>query len=107
RETYATARPARPPRPRPIIVVDFRRLVLLRQDKPDVEEPFNPALYHQYKGIAHIPMAIYVALAPWLDTPSAPEWRASLQVLKNKIHPVLGQLDSLGFPPEHLPRQRQ
>jgi hypothetical protein len=107
RDTYATSRTALLARTRPIIMVDFGRLVLLRQDKPDVEEPFNPALYHQYKGIAHIPMAIYVALAPWLDTPSAPEWRASLQVLKNKIQPVLGQLDSLGFPPEHRPRQHQ
>ncbi len=107
RDTYATSRTALLARTRPIIMVDFGRLVLLREAKPDAEEPFNPPLYHQYKGIAHIPMGIYVALAPWLDTPSAPEWRASLQVLKDKIQPVLSQLDSLGFPPEHLPRQRQ
>ena len=81
--------------------------MLLRHAKPDLEEPHNPPLYHRYKGIAHIPLSIYVALAPWLDTGGAPEWRASLEILRDKIGPVLGELDSLGFPPEDLQRQRE
>jgi len=80
--------------------------VLLRQAKPDLEEPHNPPLYHRYKGIAHIPLSIYVALVPWLDTPGAAEWRPSLEILRDKLRPVLAELDSLGFPPEDLQRQR-
>ena len=107
RAMYAASRASLRARTRPVVIVDFGRLVLLRHAKPDLEEPHNPPLYHRYKGIAHIPMAIYVALAPWLDTPTAPDWRASLENVRDKFRPVLGELDSLGFPPEDLPRQRE
>jgi hypothetical protein len=107
RAIYAASRASLLARTRPIVIVDFGRLVLLRHAKPDLEEPHNPPLYHRYKGIAHIPTAIYVALAPWLDTPGVPEWRASLEILRDKLRPVLSELDSLGFPPEDLQRQRE
>ena len=107
RTTYASSRTTLLARTRPVLIVDFGTLVLLRHAKPDLEEPHNPALYHHYKGIAHIPFAVYVALAPWLDTGSATEWRTSLETLRDKIRPVLAELDTLGFPAEDLPRQRE
>jgi len=107
RTMYAASRTSLLARTRPVLIVDFGRLVLLRHAKPDLEEPHNPPLYHRYKGIAHIPLAIYVALAPWLDTEGAPEWRASLEMLRDSLRPVLGELDSVGFPPEDLQRQRE
>lgn len=107
RTTYGATRKSLLARTRPIIVVDFGRLVLLRRDKPDLEEPHNPPLYHRYKAIAHIPMTIYVALTPSLDGHSASGWRQSLEVLRDKVRPVLGELDALGFPAGDLPRQRE
>jgi hypothetical protein len=104
---YAASRTSLRARTRPVVIVDFGRLVLLRHAQPDLEEPHNPPLYHRYKEIAHIPMAIYVALAPWLDMGGASEWRASLEILRDKFRPVLSDLDSLGFPPEDLQRQRE
>ena len=107
RATHAATRKALLTRTRPIILVDFGRLVLLRDGKPDLVEPHNPPLYHRYKGIAHIPMATYLALAPALDTGSAPGWRAPLETLRDKVRPVLGELEALGFPTADLPRQRE
>lgn len=59
RQTYASERTALLNRGGPLIVVAFDDLVLMRGDKTE-KAGFTPAIYHEAKSVAHIPLALYV-----------------------------------------------
>jgi hypothetical protein len=63
RAAYREARSGRIARVDPVMVVQFDDLHLIRAGRTRTET-FTPPVYHQYKAIAHIPLALYVKLAP-------------------------------------------
>ena len=62
RTEYAAARKAFLARSGPIIVCQFDQLVLFHNGGKKVEN-FTPAIYHEVKALAHLPLTLYVALA--------------------------------------------
>lgn len=59
REAYSTERAALLARSGPVIVVAFDELVLIRGGKTE-KVGFTPAIYHEAKSIAHVPLTLYV-----------------------------------------------
>ncbi|MGH7004037.1 MAG: hypothetical protein ACREIP_08820, partial [Alphaproteobacteria bacterium] len=55
----------------PVIVVQFDDLHLSRAGNVRTER-FTPPIYHEYKTIAHIPLALYVKLARHVGRPFDP-----------------------------------
>lgn len=62
RSEYAAARKATLTAAEPVIVVQFDQLVLFHDGTKKVET-FTPAIYHEVKAIAHVPLTLYVTLA--------------------------------------------
>jgi hypothetical protein len=52
----------------PIIIVQFDQLHLVRNGKTTTET-FTPPVYHDYKAISHIPLALYTKLARHVGRP--------------------------------------
>jgi len=52
----------------PVIVVQFDDLHLIRKSGTKTER-FTPPIYHEYKAIAHVPLALYVKLARHVGRP--------------------------------------
>lgn len=63
RQAYASERSALLNRGGPVIVVAFDDLVLMRAGKTE-KAGFTPAIYHEAKSIAHVPLTLYV----WLQS---------------------------------------
>jgi hypothetical protein len=79
RATYRETRAWRLARLDPAIVVQFDDLHLIRAGQTRTEK-FTPAIYHEYKAIAHIPLALYAKLAPLPGRPfdkTTLEWLAA------------------------------
>lgn len=68
RATYRETRAWRLSRVDAVIVVQFDDLHLIRGGQTRTER-FTPPIYHDYKAIAHIPLALYVKLAPAIGRP--------------------------------------
>jgi catechol 2,3-dioxygenase-like lactoylglutathione lyase family enzyme len=68
RSTYRETRTWRLARVDAVIVVQFDDLHLIRGGQTRTER-FTPPVYHDYKAIAHIPLALYVKLAPAVGKP--------------------------------------
>ncbi len=68
RAAYRETRAWRLSRLDPVIIVQFDDLHLIRAGQTRTET-FTPPIYHQYKAIAHIPLALYVKLAPRVGRP--------------------------------------
>lgn len=66
RSEYAAARKALLAGAEPIIVVQFDELVLYSGGKRK-RENFTPAIYHELKAVAHLPLTLYVTLARHAD----------------------------------------
>src|SRR5688572_16983677 len=59
---YAKTRAETFARTRPVLVVLFESLVLLREGHDIRSAPYNPDAYHRYKEVAHVPMATVTIL---------------------------------------------
>jgi len=68
RSAYRETRAWRLSRVDPYIVVQFDDLHLVRGGQTRTET-FTPPIYHEYKAIAHIPLVLYVKLAPGVGRP--------------------------------------
>lgn len=68
RGAYRESRAWRIARVDPVLVVQFDDLHLIRGGQTRTER-FTPAIYHEYKSIAHVPLALYVRLAPHAGRP--------------------------------------
>ncbi len=77
RTTYRETRTWRLARLDPVLVVQFDDLHLNRAGTTRTER-FTPPIYHEYKAIAHIPLALYMKLAP---LPGRPFDKATLDWL--------------------------
>jgi hypothetical protein len=91
RTTYRETRAWRLARRDPIIIVQFDDLHLVRAGQTRTEK-FTPAIYHEYKAIAHIPLALYAKLAP---LPGRPFDKATLEWLTMYLKQVQAAAKSL------------
>lgn len=103
RQAYAGARRRMLMGDGPLLIVNGDTAVLIRGARR-AEAPINVPAYHESKTIAHIPLAIYVALTPG-DGVLDPERLKTLEDLRRLITPVRASLDGLGLAPEVLARQ--
>src|SRR4051794_38681755 len=105
RDLYSRGRAATLARLGPVIVVEGDNLVLLR-DGRRTEVGAIPPLYHRLKSVSHIPLALYVALAPFGDAPLDGEQLARLRSFRARVQGVAVSLDRSGFSPEQVTRSR-
>ncbi len=101
RTTYRETRAWRLSRLDPIIIVQFDDLHLVRAGQTRTEK-FTPPIYHEYKSIAHIPLALYMKLAP---LPGRPFDKATLEWLTAYLKQVQAAARSLDGRPGWTPEQ--
>jgi hypothetical protein len=105
RALYERGRAATLARLGPIIVVELDDLVLVRNGKR-VATKTIPSRYHRLKSVSHMPLAIYVALAPFGDAVPDEPRRAGMQALRKRIAGILESLPDSGFDADQLARSR-
>jgi hypothetical protein len=105
RAIYSAARAAKLDGLWPVIVVEMDRLILLRGGAR-ADASVIPPLYHRLKAVSHIPLAIYVALAPFGDAPPDEGRLGRLRELRARADEVSKALDGAGFSPEAAARSR-
>lgn len=105
RSLYAAGRCATLAGLSPLIVCERDRLVLIRNGQR-AEATVIPPLYHRLKSVSHIPLAIFVALAPYGDRPLDEARRAGLRQFRSRIDDVLRSLDQSGFSVDQVTRSR-
>jgi hypothetical protein len=81
RAAYAEARAGEILRADPTLVVQFDDLHLIRGGAVRTDT-FTPRVYHEYKAISHIPLAVYVVVAPGAGQPLAESARRRLAELR-------------------------
>ena len=105
RAFYGRGRAATLDRLDPVIVVEMDKLVLKRGGKR-AEATVIPPLYHRLKAVSHIPLALYVALAPHRDEPLDGEKLDQLRTFRARVEAVAVALEGSGFSPEQAARSR-
>jgi hypothetical protein len=103
RQAYADARRRVLAGDGPLIIVNGDTAALVRGSRRS-EAAINVPRYHLVKTIAHIPLAIYVALTPG-EGPLDAGRLQTLERLRRLIPPARASLDRLGFPAEVIARQ--
>lgn len=106
RAFYGDARSAVRRRIDPVIVAEMDQLILLHQGRR-AEATVIPPLYHRLKAVSHIPLALYLALAPHGEAPPDAARLARLREFRSKIVAVEGALDGSGMDADQLARSRQ
>jgi hypothetical protein len=86
-----------------VILVEGDNLVLKR-DGHRTEVEYTPHLYHELKGVAHVPLAVYVLLA---DGPLTEERLTALRRYREQADAARATLEKRGFSAESLKRQQQ
>jgi hypothetical protein len=105
RDFYAQGRAATLARLGPVIVVEMDQLILLRDGRRS-ESTVIPPTYHRLKAISHVPLALYVALAPLGDGPLADDRLDRLRAFRVKVAAVSGSLERSGLSPDQVERSR-
>jgi hypothetical protein len=105
RALYSSGRAATLERLSPVIVVEMDQLILIRNGMQTGVE-LIPPLYHRLKAVTHIPLALYVGLAPFGDAPLNDDRLGRLREFRGRIEAVVKVLDEAGFSPEQLARSR-
>jgi hypothetical protein len=105
RALYSSGRAATLERLSPVIVVEMDQLILIRNGMQTGVE-LIPPLYHRLKSVTHIPLALYVGLAPFGDAPLNEDRLGRLREFRGRIEAVAKLLDEAGFSPEQLARSR-
>ncbi|MGH7353646.1 MAG: hypothetical protein ACRELS_03600 [Candidatus Rokuibacteriota bacterium] len=103
-EEYAKSRAVLWARTRPIIVVEFENVVLLRKSGPPLAAAYAPPIYHRYKEIGHVPMAIFAIVSPAVDGPERP-WQEPLTQLHGHVMAARARIAEFGFPVAHRAAQ--
>ena len=89
----------------PLIVVELDSLILIHDGRRTVVKVIPP-LYHRLKAVSHIPLAIYVSLAPYGAMPLDAERLDRLRTFRTRVIAVLEALDQSGLHPEQSQRSR-
>jgi hypothetical protein len=103
RKAYAGAKQRMLADTGPLIVANGDTAVLVRNGSRQ-EAVVNAPSYHTVKAIAHVPLAIFVALTPG-EGPLPADRRATLTELRSLIPPARASLDTLKMPPATIVRQ--
>lgn len=53
-----------------------------------------PVTYELMKDVGHIPIAIYAVIAPYLQSPAAPQWQDKLRTVSAQLHAARAGLDT-------------
>jgi len=105
RQAYADARRRVLAGDGPLLIVNGDTAALVRGGRRS-DAPINVPRYHLVKTIAHIPLAVYVALTPGEGPLDAARLK-TLEDLRRLIPPARAALDGVGFSSEILARQGQ
>ena len=105
RQQHADAREREWARHGPVILVEFEKLTLFQGDRRLSAEVLPP-VYNRLKSIAHAPFAVYLALED-AQGPLDNRRKAQLQDIATRLQAVRAALDTAGFSPAALPRQRE
>ena len=103
RQAYAGARRRVLAADGPLLIVNGDAAALVRGVSRS-DASINVPAYHLFKTVAHIPLAIFVALTPG-EGALDPDRLKTLEDLRRLIPPARASLDSLGFAPGVLARQ--
>jgi hypothetical protein len=106
RGSYAEEKARRLAMTDPVMVVAFDELIF-RHKGQEKRENFTPPLYHQLKGIAHIPLGIYAVLAAPARGEDNANWRPALAALRAQIAAIEPLLDDLKLRRKDLRRQHE
>lgn len=91
----------------PIIIVQFDDLHLVRNGKVQTEK-FTPPVYHDYKAISHIPLALYTKLARHVGRPFDKAMLEWLTMYLKQIQAAAASLDGRpGWTPAQVLLHRQ
>ena len=105
RSLYAGGRVATLAKLDPLIVVEMDSLVLIHEGHR-IEAKVIPPLYHRLKAISHIPLGIYVALAPYGNVPLADDRLTRLRTFRARVATLSESVDQSGFNAEQSQRSR-
>lgn len=105
RQAYADARRRVLAGDGPLLIVNGDTAALLREGRRS-DAAVNVPKYHLVKTIAHIPLAIYVALTPGEGATDAGRLK-TLEDLRRLVPPARDSLDASGFPADLLARQNK
>src|SRR4051794_30553861 len=103
RQAYADARRRVLAADGPLLIVNGDTAALVRDGRRS-DAAINAPTYHLVKTIAHIPLAIYVALTPGGGAIDSARLK-NLEALRRLVPPARASLDGSGFPAETLARQ--
>ncbi|WZO98527.1 hypothetical protein EP7_000107 [Isosphaeraceae bacterium EP7] len=106
RALYAGGRAATLARLGPLIIVDQDRLILVR-DGSRTEANVIPLHYHRLKAVCHVPLSLYVALAPHGDAPIDADRVTNLRTFRNHIQTAAHAVDTAGFTEDQRARSRR
>ncbi len=106
RAAYAANRAELLARTRPVILAEGDKLVLLRQGSR-AEVAVNPPLYHALKTVVHVPLAVFVMLAPGADHPLSNERLAEVERYRLLVEAARQELPRQGFSAAQLERQEK
>jgi hypothetical protein len=107
RQAYRNARAETLTRVGPVILLEGDTLVLLRRSTPRREASITPAEYTTLKSVSHVPLGIYVQLAPHGEARLVNERLAQLRTYRDQVAAALPVLENLGLQGETVLRQRQ
>ncbi len=105
RSMYGGGRAATLARLGPVIVVELDSLVLIR-DGQRSEVKVVPPVYHRLKAVSHVPLALYVALAPYGEAPIDGPRLDRLRSFRAAITTLDGSLDGAEFDKDQRERAR-
>ena len=106
RSLYAGGRVATLAKLDPLIVVEMDSLILIHEGRR-MEAKVIPPLYHRLKAVSHIPLGIYVALAPYGNVPLDDDRLSRLRTFRARVATLLESLDRSGFNAEQSQRSRK
>ncbi|WP_437692549.1 hypothetical protein [Sorangium sp. So ce176] len=88
------------------IIAQIDDSLILRRGGQRFEGPARTRRYHELKAIAHVPVAVHALLSGWRGALDGGARRQTAE-LRQRIAAAAGDLDSRGFTPEQLARQRR
>jgi hypothetical protein len=105
RELYVQGRAATLAKLGPVIVVEMDKLILLHEGKRS-DTTVIPPIYHRLKSISHVPLALYVALAPFGDAPIPDDHLTGLRTFSLRVAEVSASMEQSGLTPAQIDRSR-
>lgn len=106
RDAYRRARQESLDRAGPVLIERGGTLVLLNEGRRQ-EVEYMPALYHQVKAVAHVPLALYVVLTHHTGGPLGDEMLAELRRLRDLVVKARDGLEALAHPADVLGKEHQ